>query len=133
LIQEHIDSGNNGHLFRAFDASTNSALACKIVPVDNLPHNSDDQDAYLNEAKQANLLDHSSVVRCVNVVPYAGPCSGSKINFRVTDFGVRKLTGYAAHARDYLYTAEALRQLLPTPNSFMACPLRQKASGGQRQ
>ena len=33
-------------------------------------------------------------------------------HFRVTDFGVRKLTGYAAHASDYLYTADTLRQLL---------------------
>ncbi len=187
VMQKHVASGNNGHLFQAFDASTNSELAFKIVPVDNLPRNSDDQDAYLNEAKKANLLEHPSVVRCVDVVPYAGPCSGSeamgecvvfvyhyvkgmnlraymkehrsdinlpfiesflrtmlellyelqqrgeqhgdlhvgnvlvaqsdfdiynRTTFRVTDFGVRKLTGHAAHASDYLYTADTLRQLL---------------------
>ena len=78
VMQKHVDSGNNGHLFYAFDASTNSELAFKIVPVDNLPRNSDDQYAYLNEAKKANLLAHSSVVRCVDVVPYDGPCSGSE-------------------------------------------------------
>ena len=57
VMQKHIASGNNGHLFYAFDASTNSELAFKIVPVDNLPRNSDDQDAYLNEAKKANLIE----------------------------------------------------------------------------
>jgi hypothetical protein len=187
VMREHIDSGNNGHLFYAFDASTNSELAFKIVPVDNLPRNSDDQYAYLNEAKKANLLVHPAVVRCVDVVPYDGPCSGSeeigecvvfvyhyvkgknlraymkehhsevnlpfvesflrtmfellyelqqrgeqhgdlhagnvlvaqaefdiyhRITFRVTDFGVRTLTGHAAHASDYLDTADTLRQLL---------------------
>jgi len=70
--------GNNGHLFHAFDTSTNSELAFKIVPVDNLPHNSDDQYAYLSEAKKANVLDHPSVVRCIDVVPYDGLCSGSE-------------------------------------------------------
>ena len=53
VMREHIDSGNNGHLFYAFDASTNSELAFKIVPVDNLPRNSDDQYAYLNEPKKS--------------------------------------------------------------------------------
>jgi hypothetical protein len=33
-------------------------------------------------------------------------------SFLVTDFGVRTLTGHAAHASDYLYTADTLRQLL---------------------
>jgi hypothetical protein len=63
VMRKHIDSGNNGHLFHAFDASTHSELAFKIVPVDNLPRNSDDQYAYLNEAKKANLLVHPAVVR----------------------------------------------------------------------
>ena len=72
VMPKHVASGNNGHLFRAFDASTNSELAFKIVPVDNLPRTSEDQDAYLNEAKKANLLEHPSVVRCVDVIPYSG-------------------------------------------------------------
>ena len=78
VMRKHIDSGNNGHLFYAFDASTNSELAFKIVPVDNLQRNPDHQYAYLNEAKKANLLMHPAVVGCVDVVPYAGPCSSSE-------------------------------------------------------
>ena len=30
VIQEYVDSGNNGHLFRAFNTSTKSELAFKI-------------------------------------------------------------------------------------------------------
>jgi hypothetical protein len=36
----------------------------------------------------------------------------NRIHFRVTDFGVGKLTGSAAHASDYLYIADTLKQLL---------------------
>jgi serine/threonine protein kinase len=141
------------------------------------------------------LLMHPAVVGCVDVVPYAGPCSSSeeigecvvfvyhyvkgmnlraymkehrsdinlpfiehflrtmlellyelqqrgeqhgdlhagnvlvaqsefdiynRTTFRVTDFGVRKLTGHAAHASDYLYTADTLRQLLECIDSRFA-------------
>ena len=33
VMRKHIDSGNNGHLFYAFDASTNSELAFKMALV----------------------------------------------------------------------------------------------------
>ena len=183
VIQEHIASGNNGHLFRAFDPSTENNLAFKVVPVRNLPEDEGEQQVYLNEAKKANQLDHQSVVNYIDVFPYNEPetqikcvffvCSFIKgqdlkeymrqhrtdINlpfvetflqtmfellyelehrklqhgdlhagnvlvatpefsiddrptFRITDFGVRELTGQTSHASDYLYVAEILRQLL---------------------
>ncbi len=179
VIQEHIGSGNNGHLFRAFDQSTASKLAFKVVPLDNLPEDENN----LNEAKKANLLEHASVIECIDVVPYR--CSDVSIKcvvfvckyvegknlrdymqqcrtdvnlsfvetflrtmlellyelkqlgyshgdlhagnvlvakpkfdiyerttFRVTDFGVRELTGHVTHADDYQHVADILRQLL---------------------
>ena len=183
VIEEYIDSGNNGHLFRAFEASTGSNLAFKFVPVENLPEENGEQQAYLNEAKKANQLDHPSVVKYIDVFPYNGPKKEikcvvfvsnyikgqnlkdymrkhrSEINipfvetflrtmfellyelkerklqhgdlhagnvlvstpefdiyqrptFRVTDFGVRELTGQTSHVSDYLYVAEILKQLL---------------------
>ena len=174
-ILEHIASGSNGHLFRAFDKSINSTLAFKIIPVDNL------QPDHLEEARKANRLENSSVVSCHSVIEYSFtnvPCvifiydyvkgknlrdyirqdqsninvlfiedflrsmfgilhelkerklthgdlhAGNiliskseydiygKIMFRVTDFGVGKLSGHLAHPNDYLYVAEILKQLL---------------------
>ena len=183
VIKEHVASGNNGHLFRAFDQSTRSNLAFKVIPVENLPKdNSEQQQIYLNEAKKANQIDHQSVVNYIDVIPYVDPESkiscvifvcnyikGKNLRyymkdhktievpfiedflrtmfgllfelqargfqhgdlhagnvlvadpefdvygrsvFRVTDFGVRELTGPTTHMSDYLYLAETLRQLL---------------------
>ena len=175
-IQEYIDSGNNGHLFRAFNKSTNSELAFKIIPIENLP-----SDQYLDEAKKANRLENPSIVRYYDVINYSDSevqcvvftCDYVKgkslkdyikqdtsdinisfienflltmfgllyelkqreyqhgdlhtgnvlvaksdydmygrITFRVTDFGVRELTGQVIHANDYLSVADILRQLL---------------------
>ena len=174
-ILEYIASGSNGHLFRAFDKSTDSTLAFKIIPVDNL------QPDHLEEARKANRLENSSVVSCHSVIEYSFtnvPCvifiydyvkgknlrdyirqdqsninilfiedflrsmfgilhelkerklthgdlhAGNiliskseydiygKIMFRVTDFGVGKLSGHLAHPNDYFYVAEILKQLL---------------------
>lgn len=183
VIKEHIASGNNGHLFRAFDLSTENNLAFKFVPVENLPKDNGEQQLYLNEAKKANQINHQSVVIYIDVFPYEDIRTQSKyvvfvcnyikghnlnvymsqhradINmpfvetflrtmfellyelkrrkfqhgdlhagnvlvatsefdvyarptFRVTDFGVRELTGQTAHGNDYLYVAEILGQLL---------------------
>ena len=177
MIQEHVGSGTNGHVFRALDESTNSRLALKIIPVNNrLP------DQYLDEAKKANSLEHISVVRYHHVfnddfdseTPYVvfvcddvkgknlkdyirqdqsdidvpfiesflrtmlgllhelkkrGYSHGDlhagnvlvaelefdiheRTTFRVTDFGVRELTGHVTHADDYLHIADILKQLL---------------------
>lgn len=60
-IAELISSGHNGHVFRAYNESTESQLAFKIVPTANLPYADDERN--LNEAKKANLLQHPCVVR----------------------------------------------------------------------
>lgn len=69
-IMEHVDSGYNGHLYRAYDSETENNLAFKIVPVENLPEDRGEQQAYLNEAKKANQLEHPSVISCIDVFPY---------------------------------------------------------------
>ena len=70
-IEEHIDSGNNGHLFRAYNRRTESSLAFKVVPVENVPGNSEEREAHLGEARKANGLEHPSVVRYHDVFTYA--------------------------------------------------------------
>ena len=68
-IQEHIDSGNNGHLFRGYNARTESSLAFKVVPIQNVP-DSEEMGSYLEEARKANRLEHPSVVRYHDVFTY---------------------------------------------------------------
>ena len=185
VIEEHVASGSNGLLFRAFDQSTEGSLAFKFIPFENLPKDETEQQVYLNEAKKANVLEDPSVVRYVDVVPYQNDDpsingvffiyefvngrnlrdyisqNGTEIDiafvenylrtmfellfelerrgfqhgdlhagnvlvasseyniynrptFRITDFGVRELTGQITHASDYLNVAETLRQLLAT-------------------
>lgn len=70
VIKEHIESGNNGHVFRAYSDTTEHQLACKIVPFQNLPKDDAEQDLWLQEAKKGNKLNHPSVVRCEDVVPW---------------------------------------------------------------
>ncbi len=70
VIQELIASGNNGHLFRAYNRRTESSLAFKIVPAENLPQDGNDQEAYLAEAKKANGLENQAVVRYHDVFSY---------------------------------------------------------------
>ena len=60
-ITELVSSGRNSHVFRAYNESTASQLAFKIIPTSNLPFGDDERS--LNEAKKANLLQHPSVVR----------------------------------------------------------------------
>ena len=69
-IAAHIDSGNNGHLFRAYNPRTESNLAFKVVPIENMP-DSEELESYLDEARKANRLEHSSVVRYHEVFTYA--------------------------------------------------------------
>ena len=67
LIKEHVGSGNNGHVFRAYSDTTGHELACKIVPPRNLPRTEKDQNLWLQEAKKSNELTHPAVVRCIDV------------------------------------------------------------------
>ena len=67
VIKEHVGSGNNGHVFRAYSDATGHELACKIVPPKNLPKTDRDQDLWLQEAKKSNKLKHAAVVHCIDV------------------------------------------------------------------
>ena len=77
-IAEHVDSGNNGHLFRAYNRMTESSLAFKVVPVENLPGSSAEIEAHLDEARKANRLEHPSVVRYHDAFTY----ENEKIGFQ---------------------------------------------------
>ena len=67
VILEAVGKGANGRVFRAHDAITESTLAFKVVPVTNLPGYGAEREAYLNEAKTPNIVQHPSVVRYLDV------------------------------------------------------------------
>ena len=96
-----VGSGFNGHLFRAFNQSTESKLAFKVIPVENLLVNNllDDEDerqTYLDEAKKANLLQHPSVIKCHDIVPYRSPDNSIRCIIFVYDYVEGK------NLRDYI-------------------------------
>ena len=65
-LVEHVDSGSNGHVFRAFNQDTGNSLAVKVVPIGNLPSGPQS----VNEAQLANQIAHQSVVRYIYMFPY---------------------------------------------------------------
>ena len=69
IIEEHIGSGANGHTFRAYAEQEKSSLAFKIVPISNLVTD-EKKEQYFEEAKRANLLEHRSAVRHIQVIDY---------------------------------------------------------------
>ena len=75
VINEHIGSGANGHLFLARSTPERSSLAFKFVPTSNLV--GQDQHQYLQEAQRPNVLEHPSVVRHIRVVDYIEPDSNT--------------------------------------------------------
>ena len=68
VIDRRIGSGANGHVFLGHDHSTRSSLAFKVILVDSL---SKSEASALEEARRANQIDHSSVVKCITAFPYS--------------------------------------------------------------
>ena len=85
-IAELVDSGYNGHLFRACNALTASTLAFKFVPRSNLIRSEATQDAYILEARHANVVQHQCVVRIVDIIPYEDASAGIDGVFFISDF-----------------------------------------------
>lgn len=62
-VQQHIDSGQYGHVFKAYNSDLNKYFACKVIPFTNLNIESN-SDEWKVEAQHANILESSVVVRC---------------------------------------------------------------------
>lgn len=62
-IEEHIGSGGNGHVFRAYSEVIATNMACKIIPKENLESTSDQPDLWQTEFQKANKLRSHEVVR----------------------------------------------------------------------
>lgn len=66
-IIELKDSGNDGHLFRAYSKSLARALACKIIPRSNLQHGPDGSEIWRGEVHKADVLRSDTVVKFMDV------------------------------------------------------------------
>ena len=75
-IVERIGSGCNGHVYRAHAEEIEGDLAFKFVPTENLPADPEQCGVYLVEAKKANSLEDSCVVRYVDVLPWEDDALG---------------------------------------------------------
>lgn len=64
IIENHIDSGNNAHVYRAHNKSLKADVACKIIPSKNLQKDVLDSESAYKEAQKANILQSRSVVKC---------------------------------------------------------------------
>ena len=115
-IKELIASGNNGHLFHAYNRRTESSLAFKVVPVENLPRDSSDQEAYLAEAKKANGLENQAVVRYHDVFSHTEQKLGFQCVIFVCDYvkGIDLSTYMKRHSSsiDVVFVEQFLRTML---------------------
>ena len=62
-IQEYVDSGTYGHVYKAYNPELKKYFACKIIPFKNLKIGSDAVE-WEREAQRANMLVSPIVVRC---------------------------------------------------------------------
>ena len=85
VIKEHVDSGANGHVFRAYSATLEISLACKVVPVANLVTEAE-KTQYLAEARRANVLAHPSVIHYMHVFDYLDENSNTQCVIFAGDF-----------------------------------------------
>jgi len=84
VFEEHIDSGANGHVFRAYSSAVEKSLAFKVVPVSNLAE--EEKGQYLAEARRANILLHESVIRYLHVFDYYDQLSNTPCVIFVCDY-----------------------------------------------
>ena len=58
-----VDSGNDGHLFRAHSHALDRDMACKIIPRKNLQYGPDGSEIWRAEVHKANILQNPTVVK----------------------------------------------------------------------
>jgi len=72
-IRELIDSGNDGHLFRASSAALGRDVACKIIPRGNLVHDASGHEMWRDEVHKADALRNPTVVRFEDIQEWREP------------------------------------------------------------
>src|SRR5207244_4141270 len=62
-MKELVDSGNDGHLFRAHSSLLRRDVACKIIPRSNLIHGPNGEETWQAEVHKADALRNPAVVK----------------------------------------------------------------------
>ena len=68
-----VDSGNDGHLFRAHSNELGRDVACKIIPRANLLHDADGKEIWRAEVHKADALRSPIVVRFEQIREWSDP------------------------------------------------------------
>lgn len=69
-IEEHIGTGGNGHVFRAYSQDLMISMACKVIPKKNLESTSNQPHLWQTEFQKANRLRSHEVVKVNQVVEW---------------------------------------------------------------
>jgi len=75
-IVEHIESGGNGRVFRAYSEQLKNSLACKLIPRSNLLASHD----WKLEAQKANSIQNPIVVKYDTPIEWKGRYEGVEID-----------------------------------------------------
>lgn len=67
IIVEHVGSGMNAHMFKAYNRSINGYFACKIIPKSNLINYEEDPEEWKDEVLKANRLEIETVVKYFHI------------------------------------------------------------------
>ena len=68
IVDEFIDSGNDGLLFRCHSEELGRDLAAKVIPRSNLQHGAEGEELWRSEVHKANALRNPAVVRVEDIV-----------------------------------------------------------------
>jgi serine/threonine protein kinase len=85
-IRDLVDSGNDGHLFRAWADSLQRFLACKVIPRSNLQHGTDGSEQWKAEVHKADKLRNPAVVRFESVISWREPSANIDCVVLVAEF-----------------------------------------------
>lgn len=91
-IVEFIASGNDGHVFRAYNKEVRRSFACKIIPWSNLAGVAEGKNTWEAEIEKANTVGGNVVVRFFDKLEWTiDPDQGIKCAVLISDF-IRGIT-----------------------------------------
>ncbi len=71
IIIEYVNSGMNGHLFKAYNEKVNNYYTCKVIPKTNLIAYEQNPEQWKEEVLKANRLEIDTVVKYFHVAEWA--------------------------------------------------------------